>query len=102
ATVVGAVLIAIAARSITSSRPARHAIAVLPLRNESAGPDAENLSDGLTDQIIYDLSTIDGLEVKSATSSLQLKNTSIGLREAGRQLQADLILEGAFLKAAGR
>ena len=102
AAVLSVALIAIAARAITSSRPARYAIAVLPLRNESAGPDAENLSDGLTDQIIYDLSTIDGLEVKSATSSFQFKNTSIDLREAGRQLQADLILEGAFLKAAGR
>ena len=74
-------------------------IAVLPLHNLS--PDLANdyLADGLTGEIIRNLSTIEGLAVRSQTSSFAFKGKSQSVREAGRQLAADYILEGSVLRA---
>ena len=86
----------------TTPPPGPHAIVVLPLRNLSAEPDTDYFSDGLTDQIIYNLSILEGLAVKSRTSSFQFKSKADSVRDIGRQLQADLVLEGTVLRAAGR
>jgi DNA-binding winged helix-turn-helix (wHTH) protein len=51
-----------------------YTIAVLPFKNLSAEPDSDYFSDGLTDEIISDLSIIDGLQVKSRTSSFFFKD----------------------------
>ena len=91
----------IAWRSLTTA-PGRHVIAVLPLRNLNAGPDTEYFSDGLTDEIIYNLSIIDGLEVKSGSSSFVFKGKAVDAREAGRQLGCDLVLEGTLLRGDDR
>ncbi len=72
-------------------------VAVLPLRNLSPGGENEYFVDGLTDQIIRDLSVIEGLAVRSRTSSFVLKNRPPDLRETGRQLAADYLLEGSVL-----
>ena len=74
-------------------------IAVLPLTNLS--PDSANdyFADGLTDEIIRDLSIIDGLAVRSHTSSFVFKGKPRNVREAGEQLHADYILEGSVLRA---
>jgi TolB-like protein/Flp pilus assembly protein TadD len=74
-------------------------IAVLPL--ESLGEDSINsdFADGLTDEIIRDLSIIDGLAVRSRTSSLEFKGKPRNVREAGKQLNVDYILEGSVLRA---
>ena len=74
------------------------AIAVLPLTNLS--PDSANdyFADGLTDEIIRDLSIIDGLAVRSHTSSFVFKGKPRNVREAGEQLQAEYILEGSVLR----
>lgn len=74
-------------------------IAVLPLTNLSQDPANEYLADGLTDEIIRNLSIIDGLAVRSQTSSFVLKGQPRNVREAGKQLQADYILEGSVLRA---
>ena len=74
-------------------------IAVLPLTNLSQDPANEYLADGLTDEIIRNLSIIDGLAVRSQTSSFVFKGQPRNVREAGKQLQADYILEGSVLRA---
>jgi serine/threonine-protein kinase len=74
-------------------------IAVLPLTNLSQDPDNEYFTDGLTDEIIRNLSIIDGLAVRSQTSSFVFKGKPRNVREAGRQLQADYILEGSVLRS---
>ena len=74
-------------------------IAVLPLTNLSQDPANEYFTDGLTDEIIRDLSIIDGLAVRSQTSSFVFKGKPRNVREAGRQLQADYILEGSVLRS---
>jgi TolB-like protein len=73
-------------------------IAVLPLTDLSAGPSNAYFADGLTDEIIRDLSIIDGLAVRSHTSSFVFKGKPRKVREAGEQLQADYILEGSVLR----
>jgi TolB-like protein len=77
-------------------------IAVLPLKNLS--PDAANeyFADGLTDEIIRDLSLIEGLAVRSRTSSFVFKNASRDLGEVAKQLGVDFIVEGSVLREGRR
>ena len=74
-------------------------IAVLPLVNLSQDPANDYLADGLTSEIISELSIIDGLSVRSQTSSFALKGKTRNVREAGRQLAADYILEGSVVRS---
>lgn len=80
----------------------RYVIAVLPLKNLSAEPDSDYFSDGLTDELISNLSVIDGLQVKSQTSSFAFKDKPRDIRTIGSQLGANLILEGSVLRAGER
>jgi TolB-like protein/tetratricopeptide (TPR) repeat protein len=77
-------------------------IAVLPLENTTHDPANEYFADGLTDELIRNLSIIDGLAVRSRTSSFGLKGKAGSIRDAGRQLAADYILEGSVLRAGQR
>ena len=74
-------------------------IAVLPLVNLSQDPANDYLADGLTSEIISELSIIDGLSVRSQTSSFALKGKTRNVRDAGRQLAADYILEGSVVRS---
>ena len=74
-------------------------IAVLPLTNLSQNPADDYLADGITDEIIRNLSIIDGLAVRSQTSSFEFKGKRRNVRDAGKQLAADYIVEGSVLRA---
>lgn len=78
------------------------AIAVLPL--ESLSPDRANdyFADGLSDEIIRDLSIIDGLAVRSHTSSFAFRGKPASLRDVAKQLNVDYILEGSVLRDGPR
>jgi TolB-like protein/DNA-binding winged helix-turn-helix (wHTH) protein/Flp pilus assembly protein TadD len=80
----------------------RYVIAVLPLKNLSSEPEGDYFSDGLTDELISDLSVIDGLQVKSQTSSFAFRDKPLDIRTVGSQLGANLILEGSVLRAGER
>ena len=73
-------------------------IAVLPLENQG-DPANEYFADGLTDEIIRNLSIIDGVTVPSRTSSFAIKGKGLTAGEAGRQLGADYLVEGSVLHA---
>jgi len=77
-------------------------IAVLPLKNLSPDASNEYFVDGLTDQIIRDLSVIEGLAVRSQTSSFVFKNVPRNLGEVRKQLGVDYILEGSVLREGRR
>src|SRR5215471_19188948 len=74
-------------------------IAVLPLINLSQDPANDYFTDGLTGEIIRNLSIIDGLEVRSQTSSFAFKGKPQNVRDAGKQLDAEYILEGSVLRS---
>ena len=80
-------------------RSAPIAIAVLPLENTGRDPANDYFADGLTDELIRNLSIIDGLAVRSRTSSFGMKGKPRNIRDAGQQLQAAYILEGSVLRA---
>ena len=73
-------------------------IAVLPLNNLSQDPASDYFADGLTDELIRNLSLIEGLAPRSQTSSFVFKGKPRNVREVGKQLDADYILEGSVLR----
>ena len=81
-----------------NGKSAPFTIAVLPLENVGNDPANAYLADGLTDELIRNLSVIEGLAVRSRTSSFAFKAKSRDAREAGKQLGVDYILEGSVLR----
>jgi TolB-like protein len=77
-------------------------IAVLPFKNLSVDPNDEYFVDGLTDEIIRNLSVIEGLDVRSRTSSFMFKDRPRDVRDVGQQLQVALVVEGSVLRSEGR
>ena len=77
-------------------------IAVLPLKNLSAEPESDYFVDGLTDEIIRNLAVIQGLQVRSRTSSFAFKDKPRNVREVGQQLVANMVVEGSVLRAGNR
>jgi TolB-like protein/Tfp pilus assembly protein PilF len=82
--------------------PETPTIAVLPFKNLNADPNDDYFADGLTDEIIRNLSVIDGLDVRSRTSSFTFKHKPRSLRDVGEQLAANLVVEGSVLRSEGR
>jgi TolB-like protein/tRNA A-37 threonylcarbamoyl transferase component Bud32 len=80
----------------------RPIIAVLPLKNLSAEPDSEYFVDGLTDEIIRNLAVIEGLEVRSRTSSFAFKGKQRDLRDVGQQLGVNLVVEGSIMRSGSK
>jgi len=92
-------------------RPARAALAhrhimlaVLPLQNLSGDPNEEYFSDGLTEEMITQLSRLqpDRLSVIARTSTMQYKGTTKRVDAIGRELHADYLLEGSVRRAGGQ
>ncbi|MBI5371327.1 MAG: hypothetical protein HZA79_04785 [Sphingobacteriales bacterium] len=70
-------------------------IAVLPFSNLSSDPQQDYFSDGLTEDIITQLSKIRAYKVISRTSVMQYKNSPKTIKEIGKELGVSLVLEGS-------
>lgn len=70
-------------------------IAVLPLLNLTGSGDNDFLCDGLTEQVIDGLAKVQGLDVLARTSSFQYRGQKLDVRELGRKLRVDWLLEGS-------
>ena len=78
------------------------AIAVLPFTNMSADPENEFFSDGISEEIINALGRIEHLHVAARTSAFSFKGQQVDLRDIGRQLNVDTVLEGSVRRAGTR
>jgi eukaryotic-like serine/threonine-protein kinase len=92
-------------RSFLTSRAGAHPIeslAVLPLDNLSGDPQQEYFADGMTEELIENLSTISTLRVISRRSVMQYKSVRKPLPEIARALHVDAVVEGTVLRAGDR
>ena len=94
---------AVAASNAGVSTPTakRPIVAVLPFRNLGNDADSEEFADGLTYEIHRNLSVIEGLELRSSTSSFTFKDKPRNLAAIGGQLGADYVLEGTIFRSGG-
>lgn len=87
-------------QSLVISFPrAEKSIVVLPFEDISPGKDNEYFSDGLTEEIITDLSQVHDLLVISRSSAMTYKGTKKKIKEIGQELNVQYVLEGSVRKA---
>ena len=84
------------------SLPDRPSIAVLPFTNMSGDPEQEYFSDGITEDIITELSRFRSLFVIARNSSFHYKGKSPKVQEIGRELGVQYIVEGSVRKAGSQ
>jgi serine/threonine-protein kinase len=77
-------------------------VAVLPFLNLSAEPENEFFTDGITEDVIAQLSKIRSLKVISRTSVMPFRNRDRGLKEIGATLQVATVLEGSVRRVGDR
>src|SRR5205823_4923007 len=77
-------------------------IAVLPFTNMSGDPEQEYFSDGITEDIITDLSNVSALRVIAPHSAFSYKGKSIKVQQVGQELSVRYVVEGSVRKAGTR
>jgi len=86
----------------TLAPPDKPSIAVLPFTNMSGDPEQEYFSDGISEDIITDLSKIAGLMVISRNSCFTYKGRAVDTRTVGRDLGVRSVLEGSIRRSGNR
>jgi serine/threonine protein kinase/Tfp pilus assembly protein PilF len=77
-------------------------IAVLPLLDMSPQKDQEYFCDGIAEELINALAHVENLRVVARTSAFSFKNKNLDVREIGRKLNVEHVLEGSVRKAGNR
>ncbi len=80
----------------------RASVCVLPFVNMSGDPEQEYFSDGISEDIITDLSKVSALWVAARNTAFAFKGKSIDIPQVARQLKVSHVLEGSVRKAGGR
>src|SRR5262249_1763607 len=88
-----------AGRAPTLAKPS---IAVLPFVNMSGDPEQEYFSDGITEDIITDLSKVSTLNVLSRNTTFTLKGKAVDIGQIAQRLKVGYVVEGSVRKAGGR
>ena len=81
---------------------ARFTVCVLPFANMSGEQEQEYFSDGITEDIITDLSKVSALAVVSRNSAFMYKDKHVDLPKVARELKVSHVLEGSVRKAGSR
>ena len=94
--------VAQSASHATLNRPAKAkpSVAVLPFTNMSGDPEQEYFADGITEDIITDLSKVSGLSVIARNSVFTYKGKHADVQEVGRRFNVATVLEGACARPA--
>ncbi len=82
--------------------PDKPSIAVLPFDNMSGDPEQEYFADGITEDIITELSRFSGLFVIARNSSFAFKGQSFDVKQIARELGVRYVLEGSIRRAGNR
>jgi len=82
--------------------PAIRSLAVLPLENLSGDASQDYFSDGMTDELITELGQISELRVISRTSAMTYKGSRKSMPEIARDLNVDVVVEGAVLRSGNQ
>ncbi|HKO44506.1 MAG TPA: protein kinase [Pyrinomonadaceae bacterium] len=97
------VLLAVAgAMYLFSGRRTINSVAVLPFVNDSNDPDAEYISDGVTESIIRSLSQLSDLKVMSRSAVFRFKGRDVDAQEVGRNLKVGAVLAGRVVRQGDR
>jgi adenylate cyclase len=91
-----------AAQAPVPAVPQKPSIAVLPFTNMSGDAEQEYFSDGMTEDLITDLSKISALFVIARNSSFAYKGKTVKVQEIGRDLGVRFVLEGSIRKSGNR
>src|SRR4051794_35914794 len=86
----------------SGSQAGRFSICVLPFANMSGDAEQEYFSDGISEDIITDLSNVSALHVVSRNTAFTFKGKQVDVRQVASQLNVSHVLEGSVRKAAGR
>lgn len=87
---------------MSRSPDSRPSIAVLPFTNMSGDPEQEYFSDGITEDIITDLSKVSGLFVAARHTAFSYKGKPVKVPQVSRDLGVAYVLEGSVRKAGRR
>ena len=90
------------ASSHSTRESARFSVCVLPFTNMSGEPEQEYFSDGITEDIITDLSKASALRVIARNSAFMYKGRNVDVPKVARELKVTHVLEGSVRKAGGR
>ena len=90
------------APSVAPSLPDRPSIVVLPFANMSRDVEQEYFSDGITEDVITDLSKVSGLFVIARNSAFLYKDKAVHVPQVCRELGVRFALEGSIRKAGNR
>lgn len=90
------------ASAITAIKKTKPSIAVLPFTNMSGDPEQEYFSDGITEDIITDLSKVSGLSVIARHTSFSYKTRPVNVQTVAQELGVEFMLEGSVRKAGAR
>lgn len=82
--------------------PARIGICVLPFANMSGEPEQQYFSDGITEDIITELSRWHLLSVRSRSASFRYRNVAVDMKQVARELNARFIVEGSVRRMGAR
>ena len=82
--------------------PDKPSIAVLAFQNMSGDPEQEYFADGITEDVITDLSKVGGLMVIARNSSFAYKGKAVDIRVIARELGVRSVLEGSIRRAGNR
>ena len=82
--------------------PEIHSIAVLPVADLSGDPEQAYFADGMTDELIMELSKISSLQVIGRTSVMVYKGSKRPIREIARELKVDAVIEASSLRSGDR
>ena len=92
----------LAEKAPVKGRNRRAAICVLPFMNMSGDPEQEYFSDGITEDIITDLSKVSALSVVARNTAFTYKGHTVDVKDVAQALGVDHVLEGSVRKAGNR